>query len=334
MKRWRRGFGRAFAALVWIGLALLAAALLAPWLSGWEALPPRTRIWLGIIENFYPALALASLVLTLCALTLRGRSAAVLAFGAALFAIMPVLASTHAKPVLAPDTRKLKVVTFNVWVRNADAAALVGYLRVEQPDIVFLQEVTEPDKQALAALTDLYPTQVTCHTGIIHCETMLLARFPARSQQAGPIAGGMPSTAIAELDLGDHRRLTAIAVHLAQPFPMHGHDAQREQAVHFAQALDAYPGALLIGGDFNGSGWARNPNEVRSLARLSGEPGLHPSWPALPYRGISVPEWLRLPIDHLFARGGPVIASAGVGPKLGSDHLPMLAVVALPSDGN
>ena len=45
--------------------------------------------------------------------------------------------------------------------------------------VVFLEEVTETHKRALATLTDLYPTQVTCHTGIIACETMLLSRFPA-----------------------------------------------------------------------------------------------------------------------------------------------------------
>ncbi len=75
---------------------------------------------------------------------------------------------------------------------------------------------------------------------------------------------------------------------------------------------------------------ARIPSAVKRIARLSSAPGVQPSWPALPYRGLSVPEALRLPIDHLFARGGPLILDADTGPALGSDHLPVLATVALP----
>jgi endonuclease/exonuclease/phosphatase (EEP) superfamily protein YafD len=50
----------------------------------------------------------------------------------------------------------------------------------------------------------------------------------------------------------------------------------------------------------------------------------------LPFKGHDVPAWLRLPIDHVFSRGGPVVIAAGVGPALGSDHLPLEAAVAWP----
>lgn len=331
---WRNAMGVLSAWLLWSIVLALAAVVLAPWIAGLSIWPEGRRASLALIENFDPTLAMAAAALTLGALLLRRRRAAALALAVSTVAVTPVLASIHAAPVIAEDTPRLKVMTFNLWVRNGETDRIVAYLRAEKPDIVFLEEATEAHKKALAALSDLYPTQVTCHTGIIDCETMLLSRFPARWQKAGPIDGAMPSTAIAALDIGDGRTVTAVAVHLAWPFPMQGHDAQHEQALHFARALDAYPGPLLIGGDFNGGTWARNQSAVESLARLSNEPGIHPSWPAIRIHGMDVPEWLRLPIDHVFVRGGPVVASAETGPMLGSDHLPVLAVVALPTSGN
>jgi len=331
--RWRVVAGM-IATGLWSGVLALAAIVLAPWAAALPTLPEGTRASLGLIENFDPAIAMAAAVATLGALLLRRRRAAMLALAVSVVAVTPVIASIHAAPEIAEGTPRLTVMTFNLWVRNGETDRIVAYLREEKPDVVFLEEVTEAHKKALATLIDLYPTQVTCHTGIVDCETMLLSRFPAHWEKAGPIGGAMPSTAIAELDLGDGRTVTAVAVHLAWPFPMQGHDAQHEQALHFARALDAYPGPLLLGGDFNGGAWARNQDAVKTLARLTSEPGLHPSWPAIRIHGLDVPEWLRLPIDHLFTRGGPVIASAEVGPKLGSDHLPVLAVVALPAAGN
>jgi endonuclease/exonuclease/phosphatase (EEP) superfamily protein YafD len=331
-EKWRTASGKLAGFLLWCATLAIAATVALPWIATPPIFHEGTRASLALIENFYPTLAMAAAAMTLAGLLLRRRRAAFVACAVAVFAVTPVVVSIHAAPPIAEDAPRLKVVTFNLWVRNGETGRIVAYLRQEKPDIVFLEEATEVHKKALATLADIYPTQVTCHTGIIDCETMLLSRYPARWQKAGPIAGSMPSTAIAALDLGGGRMVTAIAVHLAWPFPMRGRDAQREQALHFAKALDAIPGPLLIGGDFNGGAWARNQDAVKTIARLTSEPGLHPSWPAIRYHGYDVPEWLRLPIDHLFTRGGPVIASAEIGPELGSDHLPMLAVVAFPAE--
>jgi endonuclease/exonuclease/phosphatase (EEP) superfamily protein YafD len=330
-ERWRAVLGQLAGVLLWCATLGIAAIVALPWIATPPIFHEGARASLALVENFYPTLAMGAAAVTLTALLLRRRRAALVACAVAIFAVTPVVASIHAPPPIAEDAPRLKVVTFNLWVRNGETDRIVAYLRQEKPDIVFLEEATEAHKKALATLADIYPTQVTCHTAIADCETVVLSRFPARWQEAGPIAGSMPSTAIATLDLGDGRTMTAIAVHLAWPFPMRGRDAQREQALHFAQALDAFPGPLLIGGDFNGGAWARNQDAVKTIARLTSEPGLHPSWPAIRIHGYDVPEWLRLPIDHLFTRGGPVIASAEIGPKLGSDHFPLLAVVAFPA---
>jgi endonuclease/exonuclease/phosphatase (EEP) superfamily protein YafD len=309
-------------------LALLAAVL--PWSAGLWA--ESIRAWLSVVENLRLPVGLVAIAVTLCALMLRrGRLTVVACFAIAVSGI-PVLANIQGSPPVAQDTPAITVLTFNVWVRNREPERLVAYLRAQKPDIVFLEEMTEPYKQSLAVLSDLYPTQITCHDRIAACETMLLSRFPARRQSAGPISGAMPSTAIAELDL-DGRRLTAIAVHVVWPFPMQGRDVQRQQVMHLAGALEAFDGPLLLGGDFNGGGWVRNQRDLRAQTGLIGEPGLHPSWPALPIRGLAIPDWLRLPIDHIFSRGGPIITAAEVGPELGSDHLPLLVTVSWPQDG-
>jgi endonuclease/exonuclease/phosphatase (EEP) superfamily protein YafD len=327
-KTWLQTFaGLATAGLWAAALALLVVATL-PWLAGlpW---PAATRAWLTVVENLRLPVGLTAAAVACCALLLRrGRVTVAACFAVALSGV-PVVASIPGRQPVADDAPSLTVMTFNIWVLNREPERLVAYLREQKPDIVFLEEVTEAHKQALAQLADLYPTQVTCHHSLVACETMLLSRFPAARQSAGPIGGAMPSTAIAELQIGS-RRLTAIAVHVAWPFPMGGQDAQREQVTHLAAARARFQGPLLVGGDFNGGAWVRNQRDLRVETGLSGEPGLHPTWPARPIHGYEVPDWIRLPIDHVLSRGGPVVVSAEAGPELGSDHLPLLTSVAWP----
>ncbi|MDQ7249203.1 endonuclease/exonuclease/phosphatase family protein [Dongia sedimenti] len=326
--RYFHALARLTAIGLWMSVLLLLGAAILPWLAGlpW---PQSSRAWLTVIENLRLPIAAAALIIAVTSLVLRrGRLVVAASFAIALCGV-PVVASIQGQPPVAAETPTLKVVTFNIWTRNRQFDRILAYLREEQPDIVFLEELKEKHKQVFASLSDLYPTQVTCHESTTNCETMLLSRFPARRQHAGRIDGALPSTALAELDV-DGRTLTAIAVHVVWPFPFRGQDAQRQQVLHLAQSLQAVEGPLLIGGDFNGGAWVRNQRDLRELTGLSGEPGFHPTWPALPIHGIEAPQWLRLPIDHLFSRGGPVIIAAELGPELGSDHLPLMARVAWP----
>ena len=308
-----RAFGRLMASMLWLAVVLLILAAVSPWLAGlpW---PQAQRAWLTVLDNLRLPIATVAVSVAVASLLLwRGRLVVAACFAVALCGL-PVVASIQGWTPVAAETPQLKVVTFNIWVRNRQLDRILTYLREEQPDIVFLEEVTEAQKQAFAALSDLYPTQVTCHHSTSDCETMLLSRFPARSQRSGRINGAPPSTAIAELDI-DGRILTAVAVHVIWPFPFRDRDAQREQVLHLVESLDAFDGPLLIGGDFNGGAWVRNQRDFRERTGLTGEPGYHPTWPALPINGLDVPQWLRLPIDHVFSRGGPIVHRGGGRPR-------------------
>jgi endonuclease/exonuclease/phosphatase (EEP) superfamily protein YafD len=323
-----RAFARPIASGLWLAAWTLLAAAFLPWLAGlpW---PSATRAWLTVLENLRLPIGVIAGIVALASLVVwRGRLVVVSCFVVALCGA-PIIAAIQGEPAIPPETPKLKVMAFNVWVRNQEPDRIVAYLREAKPDIVFLEEVTEAHKKAFEAVKDLYPTQVTCHGRVSDCETMLLSRYPARSTRAGPINGAPPSTAIAELEI-DGRILTAIAVHVAWPFPMAGRDAQREQVLHFGKSLQAFDGPLLVGGDLNGGAWVRNQRNFRERTGLIGEPGYHPTWPALPIKGHDVPQWLRLPIDHLFSRGGPLVIATETGPELGSDHLPLVTTVAWP----
>jgi endonuclease/exonuclease/phosphatase (EEP) superfamily protein YafD len=324
-----RAFARLTAGLLWLGVWWLLVASLLPWLAGLLPWPPATRAWITVLENLRLHIATLAALTALASLLLwRGRLVVAACLVVALSGA-PIVASIQAPPSVAAETPKMKVLAFNIWTRNHDLDRIMAYLRAEQPDIVFLEEVKEEHKQVFAALKDLYPTQVTCHESTTACETMLLSRYPARSTRAGPIDGALPSAAIAELEI-DGRVLTAVATHVVWPFPFAGQDAQREQLLHLAQSLQDFDEPLLLGGDFNGGAWVRNQRDFKERTGLIGEPGYHPTWPALPIYGQAVPEGLRIPIDHVFARGGLVVLSAEAGPKLGSDHLPLMTTVAWP----
>lgn len=85
---------------------------------------------------------------------------------------------------------------------------------------------------------------------------------------------------------------------------------------------------LILGGDFNSTSWSF---AMRDLAHDSGlqrrSLGL-PSWPVGPVGRLklSLP-FAVLPLDHVFAGQAWRTVSIERGPALGSDHLPLVAVL-------
>jgi endonuclease/exonuclease/phosphatase (EEP) superfamily protein YafD len=88
---------------------------------------------------------------------------------------------------------------------------------------------------------------------------------------------------------------------------------------------------MILAGDFNEVPWSaamrRLEDDIRPLRRIT-RAAL--SYPAL----IDEREWPLplLPIDHIFVGPGIAVESVRILPATGSDHLPILAELALGSD--
>ena len=116
--------------------------------------------------------------------------------------------------------------------------------------------------------------------------------------------------------------LTVAGVQLSNPL-FHPASYQREEADALASLVKRFDGPVVVIGDFNMTPFStRYGNLLRksNLRRATG--GLNATWP-----GLLAP--LGLSLDHVLVGEGVSHASMRTGPRLGSDHLPIVGTFDL-----
>ena len=221
-------------------------------------------------------------------------------------------------PANAPG--QLKIVQFNVWHDNPDPAVIIDWLNAERPDIAVIEENSTAFRQALA--TRGRGWSATC----LQCEVVILSRQPALSSDTPPrerrdAPGPLTQAAFADR----HGPFEVIGVHNAWPTD----SDQPVQEGRLASVIADRPRErLIVTGDFNSTPWSfqrRRWDEVFGIPRR--ERALA-TWPAHNYKRL---QWLGLPflpIDHVYAGPGWGTVSVRRGPRLSSDHYPLIVTLA------
>jgi endonuclease/exonuclease/phosphatase (EEP) superfamily protein YafD len=281
--------------------------------------------------TFTPHAAAAGLLGSL--LLRRGGPAATAALtGAALAAV--VLPRATGRPQPPAGGPVLRVITANLLKGRASAEAVVGLVRRHGPDVLFLQELTEPAVGRLkqAGLTDLLPHEMTDVAGPGAHGRGIYARFPLteglvlRPAEAGQLT--------ARLELPGGQRADLVCVHVSPPKP----PWSPANAARWRSELAALPGPAgpaadpprVLAGDFNASvdhaqfRRVLRRGHVDAAARLGH--GLIPTWGPEP-RGRPA----LLTIDHILVDPGCAVQAVSVYRLPGSDHRAVYAEFRLPS---
>jgi endonuclease/exonuclease/phosphatase (EEP) superfamily protein YafD len=90
-------------------------------------------------------------------------------------------------------------------------------------------------------------------------------------------------------------------------------------------ALENLPERQIVCGDFNATPWNAPFQQLRIDSKLS--VGTTTTW--LPTWPADLPSFLRIPIDHVLVAGKLTVGEVQLGPNVGSDHLPLFAVVRI-----
>lgn len=305
--------------LVLGGWIVLGATVLAASARWW---------WVGDLAiSFRVQLAAAAFLLAVCSVWLGRRRAAALLLLAAAWsasALGPLLqAPSH--PVSSSSATRIRVAAMNVFFLNDDYGSALAWLEAEQPDVVIVTEATEVWRKSFWRLRNRYPVQHLAYGAGRRAHVLLLARAATRVDSLGIAPGAAPAV-YATLEIGG-RTLSILGVHAHWPL---GPEASRRRSrglqaiAHFARTTR---GPLIVAGDLNLTPFSPQFEgllRAGGLANAAAGYGWQPTWPTfLPPAGIQ--------IDHVLVRNGIETQDFRRGPRIGSDHRPIVADLALPA---
>lgn len=307
--------------LLWPPAALLAAlSAFASIAAQWG----RVSTQWDVLAHFAPLWLLASGISATTSLVFRGwrrwslaaLGLAGLVTGAALVAPEYFRGTGPTAPADAPG--QIKLVQFNIWHKNPDPAQALDWLEREDPDIIVIEENT--GRIAKAALAR-GRWSVACR----RCEVMILSKRPAledgyarhKRKPAAPLSWAVFEDA--------HGRFEVIGVHNAWPT-----DADQPiQERRLAEAIAARDHQrLIVVGDFNSAPWSFQRRRWDREFGLVRRDRALPTWPAQTYKRLPWPGLPFLPIDHVYAGPGWATVSVRRGPRLSSDHYPVVVTLA------
>jgi endonuclease/exonuclease/phosphatase (EEP) superfamily protein YafD len=294
------------------GLAFTILAWLAHW---WGAL--------DVINNGLPGVTAGAVVLLcLAAITRDWRLIVPAALIAAINIALVIAASQGTAAEAAPGSQRfLRVATFNLWRGNERMDDVAKFLAEADANVVVLQEVTRDHGSKLRqALGPRYPYSLG-ETGLV-----ILSKHAIIAEGRVDRPGYPPWISLmlrwARLDVNG-TIFELAGVHLTRPFYP---ELQQQDIAVLTQFVQSRTVPLIVAGDFNMSPWTQKLERFTETTGLKRYNTVDLTWP-MRWRGV--PLLPLVAIDNVFAsQHFAAIATKG-GPRLGSDHRPIIADIAL-----
>ncbi len=315
--------GRFFALLLWLGIAILALAVLG-------ALLARVLPAFDVLVHFPAQYLVAGVGLALLALLLRRTRAFVLALGLGLGNLAPLWPYVVAPPLaVAGQGPALRLVTANLNGMHADAAALSAFLRRTDADIIVLTELAGQQEPAYAEAATRFPHRLRT-PGSRHQPFALLVLSRRPLEQAvihQPFGIDYPIVEFrACADAVPPACVRVAALHAVRPGGEFGR--LRDHMLGFAaervrQAAVAGEQAI-VAGDLNVTPWSPAFGYLVNLGLRDAAlgQGWHPTWPtSLGPVGI--------PIDHVLVSPRVAVRDYRLLDAMGSDHRPVAVTLVL-----
>lgn len=240
--------------------------------------------------------------------------------------LLPLLwsADTSRGQALATTAhRDLKLVTFNMSWRNAQEEMVAHFLMREDADIVLLQEVTE---RHIGVFRSLLGTKYAhSHVCLVFraCRQAIFAKRPWVSVEHVHRGTETPEVIAAVFDDVELGRFRLYSVHAGLPYR-----PRQAKHVDWLVARGTSPAETTVfAGDFNMTPWSYQLQRLLASTGLRRHAMFLRSWPTGGEFGLPVPAFL---IDHVLTTRDARTVSIETGPRLGSDHLPIVARLRLP----
>ncbi|WP_041939775.1 MULTISPECIES: endonuclease/exonuclease/phosphatase family protein [Frankia] len=222
---------------------------------------------------------------------------------------------------------RLRIMSANLLYRNAHADRLGAQIRSANPDVLILVELsplTLSRVNASGALAGFPYREVHPDDGAFGAA--IYSRFPLRDAATPVVGGSMSLRATVEVD--ENRRFVMYAVHTISPTSGSYTGRWRTQLTALRHEAQHATLPVVMAGDFNAT---RDHRPLRRLVSAGVRDahdvvggGWEPTWNA---RSVVLPPVLR--IDHVLTSPAFAVTGFQVGHDFGSDHLPVIADLAM-----
>lgn len=301
-----------FLALLEASLLITAAFSVATAFDEWHRL-------LELFSHFRLQYLVLAVVLTLIFVGLRWTGYAALGIATAALNGWYVVPWYLPAAEVGASGPEITVLHANVLKSNGNAERFLRLVDDLEPDIIVMQEVTPAWLESVEALGNSYPHRVAegreGSFGIA-----LYARVPLDATavlEAGP-TGTLEIVTTARIG---EQSLHIVATHPVPPIGNANFGARNLQLDAAARLLARLPSPKMLVGDLNISMWANHYRKLEADSGLRNARrgfGIVPTWPVFFPPGF-------IPIDHVLVSADIDVLSFETGPRVGSDHLPVVA---------
>jgi endonuclease/exonuclease/phosphatase (EEP) superfamily protein YafD len=295
------------------------------WLSLLAGLLSHVAWPFDLFAHFRVQYAALFVLFAVLLLILRRWVLALAAFAGLAVSAVPLIDYLPDRPsgtaTAAVDDPVFRLLSFNVWYRNPDMARTAAYIEQSRADAVVLLELTPAQAEALRPLLPSYP-----HSYIepSRMGAAVFTKWPVLAAESLPLAQGGAVAARMQVDWRG-LPVTVLGVHLNWPLGPRNFAFRNEELAGVVAFSKAQSAPLIVAGDFNLTPWSGYFIEALEASGLHDAArgfGLGRSWPAQ-----FAPVGIR--IDHCLLSPHWNSIRAEIGPSLGSDHLPLIAELAL-----
>lgn len=221
----------------------------------------------------------------------------------------------------------LRLLHLNLDVNNSNYTPTLQYLDQQNADIIFLQEVTPAWLNQIESNLSRYQViesrPLTNTQGVaLLVPTNLLPSLQVKNTEILHFPSGSERPMIATQIQGN-QTLSILSLHVTRPRNNGTSNYQKTEldaVAAWSQQQQNQGNQVIIIGDFNLTPWSSRFRQFLQAAHLINSQrgfGLQPTWLA------GLPPFMMIAIDHAVYSEDLMTLDRKIGPKLGSDHLPL-----------
>jgi len=305
-----------------LGLILATPCAIAAILAQGGRFSPRLDLLTQLAPFYLAGAVLAAVIAAMGERVLR-RTGVVVALIAAIAAgalIAPEFLRSTGPTASAGAPGQIKVIEINAWRQNPHPDRLVDWLQAEDPDMIVIPESSVLLREMI--LRRMHRAGVAGWSSSV----MTFARKPYLRMDRPVIDRATRLTFVNATYDSQSGPYEVVATHYDWPTSRR----QPIQSVGLAGVVARLPRErMILAGDFNSAPWSfRRRYEDRAFGLIRRDRALA-TWPtghAGPWRWAA--PFPFMPIDHLYAGPGWATVSVRRGPRVGSDHYPLVVILA------